>query len=109
MDNPLDTSPQQVARIAAKAQDLWIADGKPACGADSYREQAADLIGMERNPDAGQIPVDPPVPVGPDGQPIEDARLEDNLGNPGGSLNERDDKRETPFPTWQQAEKDLES
>lgn len=107
MDNPLEDSPQKEARILAKAKELWTADGKPACGLDAYREQASELIGMESNPDAGQIPVTSPVPVGPYGQPVEQAWLEDNLGNPGGSMNELDDRQEVPFATRQEEEKFL--
>lgn len=107
MDNPLENSPQKEARIFAKAKELWAADGKPTCGPDAYREQASDLIGMESDPDAGQIPVHSPVPVGPYGQPLEEAWLEENLGNPGGSMNELDDKQEVPFATRGDEEKYL--
>ncbi|NHO32968.1 hypothetical protein [Acetobacter fallax] len=107
MDNPLEDSPKRDAKIRATAKELWIADGKPTCGADGYMEAAADLVGMEINPDAGQVPVDSPVPLGPDGEPVEDARLQENLGNPGGHMNELDDKQEVPFGTYQQEAKTL--
>ncbi|OUJ15399.1 hypothetical protein [Acetobacter sp. DsW_063] len=99
MQNPLEESPARQARIKARAKALWEADGKPTCGPEGYLEAAGDLVGMEINPEAGQEPVDPAVPLGPDGRPIEDARLQDNLGDPGGSMNERDELRETPFGT----------
>ena len=102
MSNPLEQSPQQNARILAKAHEMWERDGKPACGPEAYKEKAADLIGMESAPDAGQIPVKPFSPVGPEGEPVEEAWLEENLGNPGGSTNELDDKREVPFATRRQ-------
>lgn len=107
MENPLESSPERDARILAKAKEMWVADGKPASGPDAYKEAAADLIGMELNADAGQIPVEPPVPLDPNGQPIEEAWLEENLGNPGGYMNELDNKRETPFATRQDEEKAL--
>ncbi|MBV1829184.1 DUF2934 domain-containing protein [Komagataeibacter sp. AV436] len=99
MQNPLATTPETEARITAKAQELWEADGKPGCGAAAYREAASELIGMESNPDAGQIPVDSPVPLDANGQPIEEAWLEENLGNSGGSMDELDDRQEVPFAT----------
>ncbi|GAN95618.1 hypothetical protein Geu3261_0031_023 [Komagataeibacter europaeus NBRC 3261] len=102
MVNPLETTPQTEARITAKAKELWEADGRPGCGPDAYRENASELIGMESNPDAGQIPVDSPVPLDANGQPIEEAFLEENLGNSGGSMDELDDKQEVPFPTRQE-------
>ncbi|GBQ22647.1 hypothetical protein ACLRDC_06575 [Gluconacetobacter sacchari] len=107
MENPLDSSPERDARILAKAKEMWVADGRPASGPDAYMEAASDLIGMELNADAGQIPVASPVPLDANGQPIEEAWLEDNLGNPGGSMNPLDDKRETPFATRQEEEKTL--
>ncbi|MFW7270138.1 hypothetical protein ACMAUO_19660 [Gluconacetobacter sp. Hr-1-5] len=107
MENPLESSPERDARILAKAKEMWIADGKPGAGPDAYKEAASDLIGMELNADAGQIPVESPVPLDANGQPIEDARLEENLGNPGGYMNELDNKRETPFATRQEEEKAL--
>ncbi|MBV1835011.1 MULTISPECIES: hypothetical protein [Novacetimonas] len=99
MDNPLQDTPQKEARILAKAKELWTADGKPGCGPEAYKEAASELIGMESNPDAGQIPVESPVPLDANGQPIEQAWLEENLGNEGGSMNELDDKQEVPFAT----------
>lgn len=107
MENPLETSAKTEARIAAKAKEMWAADGKPACGPDAYKESASELIGMELNPDAGQIPVDSPVPLDPNGQPVEQAWLEENLGNSGGSMNELDDKQEIPFATREEEEKAL--
>ncbi|EHH67506.1 hypothetical protein [Gluconobacter morbifer] len=99
MENPLKDSPQQEARILAKAKELWEADGKPACGPEGYKEEATDLIGMALNSDAGEVPVKSPVPLDANGQPIEEAWTQENLGNPGGDMNELDDKQEVPFAT----------
>ncbi|AQS88512.1 hypothetical protein AA101099_0364 [Neoasaia chiangmaiensis NBRC 101099] len=108
MDNPLEDSPQRAARILAKARELWAADSKPACGPEGYREAATDLVGMESNPDAGQKPVQSPVRLAANGQPIEEAWLEENLGNSGGDMNELDNKREVPFATRKEESEDLE-
>lgn len=107
MENPLEASPERDARILAKAKEMWEADGKPAAGPEAYKEAASDLIGMELNADAGQIPVDSAVPLDANGQPIEQAWLEDNLGNAGGSMNELDTRQETPFATRKEEEKAL--
>ncbi|BAK82908.1 hypothetical protein GLX_04960 [Komagataeibacter medellinensis NBRC 3288] len=109
MDNPLETTPQTQARIAAKAKEMWEADGRPGCGPQAYTEAASELIGMESNPDAGQVPVDSPVPLDANGQPVEQAWLEENLGNPGGSEDELDDRREVPFATRQEEEDALKN
>ncbi|MCE2563687.1 hypothetical protein [Komagataeibacter sp. FNDCF1] len=97
MDNPLETSAKTQARITTKAKEMWVADGKPGCGPEAYTEAASELIGMESNPDAGQIPVESPVPLDENGQPVEQAWVEENLGNSGGSQDELDDRREVPF------------
>ncbi|MCH4089921.1 hypothetical protein [Acetobacter sp.] len=99
MENPLEDSPQRDARIKARANEMWVADGKPTCGPEGYLEAATDLVGMELNPDAGEIPVEFPVPLAPNGQPIENAKIQENLGNPGGSMDELDDRQEVPFGT----------
>lgn len=62
---------------------------------------------MESNPDAGQIPVDSPVPLDANGEPIEQAWLEENLGNSGGSMDELDDRQEVPFATREEEAKAL--
>ncbi|GBR13666.1 DUF2934 domain-containing protein [Asaia spathodeae] len=78
--NPLVDSPERDARIKAKAQELWEADGKPGCGADAYLENASEIIGMEENPHAGEIPVkDLPEPKFADVQ-VENAEIQKNLG-----------------------------
>ncbi|MBV1836617.1 hypothetical protein [Acetobacter estunensis] len=107
MDNPLEDSPKRDAQIKAKAREMWIADGKPTCGPEGYMEAATDLVGMTINPDAGEIPVEPEVPIGPEGEPIEDARIQENLGNLGGSMDEQDDRQEVPFGTREEEAKAL--
>lgn len=78
--NPLIDTPQRKARIAAKAKELWEADGKPHCGPDAYLENASEIIGMEENPHAGEIPVeDLPEAQFADVQ-IENAEIQQNLG-----------------------------
>lgn len=107
MENPLENSPARDAKIRARAKEMWIADGKPTCGPDGYMEAASELVGMEINPDAGEIPVESPVPVGPEGQPVEDARIQENLGDPGGSMDELGDRQEVPFGTREEEVKAL--
>lgn len=62
--NPLAPDPARDRKIKARAKELWEADGKPGCGPDAYMEQAADLIGMEANPHAGELPPDGPDTAG---------------------------------------------
>ncbi|AQS87137.1 hypothetical protein AA101099_1063 [Neoasaia chiangmaiensis NBRC 101099] len=78
--NPLAPSPERDAKIRAKANELWTADGKPDCGATAYHEQASEIIGMEEHPHAGEISVnDLPPPDRADIQ-VENAEIQENLG-----------------------------
>jgi len=78
--NPLVDSPERDARIAAKAKELWEADGKPGCGPEAYHENASEIVGMEEHPHAGEISVkDLPDPQFADVQ-VENAEIQQNLG-----------------------------
>ncbi|CAI9121719.1 DUF2934 domain-containing protein [Brytella acorum] len=95
-DNPLEPSETRNARIQARARALWEADGKPGCGADAYLEQAGDLVGMEENPTAGEIPVsDLPPPDLADIQ-VENARIQENLGEFPERLTDQGDRAHFP-------------
>lgn len=41
--------PSLEARIRAKAQELWRADGRPDGGPDAYRDQASELVAIKEN------------------------------------------------------------
>lgn len=103
-----DSAPKK-ARVTALMQELWKADQSPACGPEAYREKAEELASMEQHPHAGEVSPRPEWPVGPNGQPIEEAWIEDNLGNPGGAMNELDDHRETPYATRKEEAEHLRS
>ncbi|WP_025886659.1 hypothetical protein [Asaia prunellae] len=78
--NPLVDSPERDKRIEAKSRELWEAEDRPDCGPEVYREKAAEIIGMEDNPHAGEIPVSSlPEPQLADVQ-IEEAEIQKNLG-----------------------------
>ena len=60
-------------RIAARADALWEAAGRPNGPRERFSDDARALIGMEENPMAGTID--------PDAEPvIEEAELMANLG-----------------------------
>jgi hypothetical protein len=85
-------------KIRERAYALWEADGCPH-GADlEFWERARELIGMESNPDAGQIPN--PVHPGEDrpfsAPPVEEAELQENLGEFPGRQTDQGEKKPTP-------------
>ncbi|WP_336945093.1 DUF2934 domain-containing protein [Asaia sp. HN010] len=94
--NPLIDSPEREARIAAKARELWEADGKPGCGAGAYRENASEIVGMEEHPHSGEIPVDRL----PDAQfadvQVENAEIQKNLGEFPERLTDQGDRDHFP-------------
>jgi len=92
-DNPLDPSARDLARIRARAEKLWQEDGSPDGGSAPYLEQARELDGMETHPDAGQIPLDSPDATG---ARVEEADIQDNLGEFPNLLTDQGDAPQTP-------------
>ncbi len=80
-NNPLENDPAREERIRGRAYALWEADGGPAGRDLDYWERARELVGMEESSGAGQMPV--PSPDDPSvimGQAVEEASIQDNLG-----------------------------
>ena len=98
-DNPLETSPEREARIDAVARELWEADGKPAGREPEFRERADELVRMEMAGNVGQAPN--PMTQGEriPGVMVEEASIQDNLGEfPGASgAADQGEKRMTPM------------
>lgn len=69
------------ARIRERAESLWRDAGSPATGVDVFLDDARTLIAIEDDPKAGTLPN--PMRhdnTGPEGEPIEPARILDNEG-----------------------------
>ena len=98
-DNPLEENPERTKRIEARAKHLWEADGSPDGNMDDYTERADELIRMEDAAGTGQLPnpmtQDEPMP----GVLVEEASIQENLGEfPGGSsVADQGEWRETPM------------
>ena len=79
--NPLEDDPAREQRIRERAYELWEADGRPHGSDLEYWERARELVGMEDSRQTGQLPVpdidDPSVILG---QPVEEASIQENLG-----------------------------
>ena len=91
--NPLDiTNEEYQQRIRERAYLLWEEDGRPEGRADEYWDRARFLIGIEDNPTAGEIPPDAKHDV------VDEASLQDNLGEFPDRLTDQGDRRETPYP-----------
>lgn len=85
-------------RIRERAYHLWEADGRPHGGELDYWERARELVGMEENPQAGQLPNpvaehrDPTAP-----ERVEQAAIQENYGEVPG-LADQGEQQQTPAP-----------
>ena len=98
-DNPLDPSPEHDARVAKLADELWRADGSPAGRMDEYRERADTLARME---EAGPTGLEPNPMTQNElipGVIVEEASIQENLGEFPAAANMGDQGRwrETPM------------
>ena len=79
--NPLENDPARDERIRERAYALWEAEGKPHGNDLEYWERARELVGMSDSGETGQMKVpdinDPSVIAG---QPVEEASIQQNLG-----------------------------
>ena len=81
--NPLDDGDgARQQRIRERAYHLWEADGRPNGGEAEFWERASELIGMEESAGAAELPNPATLPgADPDRtQPVEEASIQENLG-----------------------------
>ena len=103
----IDPDPAREARIAARAREMWDADGSPAGQLPEFHERARELMAIVDNPAAGQLPI-PPAPNDmafadestlpkPGGEAvIEEADIQENLGEFPGAYTDQGDRQQTP-------------
>ncbi|MBV9784022.1 MAG: DUF2934 domain-containing protein [Acidisphaera sp.] len=96
-DNPLEDTPERLQRIRERAYHLWQADGSPHGRDLEYWERARELIGMEENPGAGQLPATQ-EPV------IEEADIQENLGEFPDRFADQGERQPTPTRRRRKAE-----
>lgn len=85
-------------RIRERAHRLWEQDGQPHGQDLEFWERARELVGMESSPSAGLLPN--PVPPGEDRPPaptrVDEAILEENLGEFPGRFTDQGDRPQSP-------------
>ncbi len=98
-DNPLEMTPERQGRIDARATQLWEADGSPPGQMADYKERADELIRMEDAAGTGQLPNPMTQNERMPGVVVEEASIQENLGEfPGGSsVADQGEWRETPM------------
>ena len=95
--NPLADDPAREHRIRVRAYHLWIDLGRPHGQDTELWERARELVGMEDAGDAGQLAN--PQAAGQDPsaeQPVEEAFLQDNLGEFPGRFADQGEVQQTP-------------
>ena len=81
-DSPLAPSASHLQRIRVRAYRLWESEGRPVGQSEAYWERARELDAIEHvAPLAIENPVTKHPPQTSDGVLIEDASLQENLGN----------------------------
>ncbi len=97
--NPLEEDPEREHRIRDRAYHLWVEGGRPHGRHDEFWERASALVAMEENAGSGQLAN--PQTTGEDptlGEPVEEASLQDNLGDFPDHLTDENEGRSTPKP-----------
>ena len=106
MANPLKFDPARDEIIRERAYHLWESEGRPEGRAAEYWERASELVQMEESGNPGQLPnpiaegVDPTAPEG-----VEEAFIQENLGEFPGQLTDQGDATLTPKPRKPRAKK----
>jgi hypothetical protein len=78
--NPLAVDPDREQRVRERAYQLWEADGRPHGRDVEYWERARELVGMEESADSGLLPNPAAHPGSPHETGIEEAAIQENLG-----------------------------
>lgn len=95
-DNPLaPRSAQAEQRIRERAYHLWEADGAPHGRDREYWERAEILDRMEAAPHAGELPYPKP---GDENPPVEEAAIQQNLGEFPDRFADQGERSQTPQP-----------
>ncbi len=96
-DNPLEDSPERDQRIRELAYRLWDQDGGPHGRDTEYWERARELIGIQDSPGAGRVHEPILRNTAVNGEIIEEASIQDNLGEFPDRFTDQGDRRETPM------------
>jgi hypothetical protein len=96
--NPLAIDPEREQRTRERAYHLWETDGKPHGRDVEYWERARELIGMEESAGSGLLPNPQTTPGHPRETGIEEAQIQENLGEFPDRLADQGNVKPTPTP-----------
>jgi hypothetical protein len=101
--NPLSVDPDYEHRVRERAYALWETDGKPHGRDVEYWERARTLIGMEESAGSGLLPNPATTPDSPRETGIEEASIQENLGEFPDRLADQGEVKPTPAPRRKRA------
>jgi hypothetical protein len=96
--NPLAFDSAREERVRERAYHLWETDGKPHGRDVEYWERARELVGMEESAGSGLLPNPQTVPRSPRETGIEEADIQENLGEFPGRFTDQGEVAPTPAP-----------
>ena len=94
IQNPLATDPKREHHIRERAYHLWESEGKPHGRDVEYWERARELVGMEESAGSGLLSAS----GSPHETDIEEADIQENLGEFPGLMTDQGDAEVTPAP-----------
>jgi hypothetical protein len=101
--NPLSVDPDHEHRVRERAYLLWESDGRPHGRDVEYWERARALIGMEESAGSGLLPNPSTTPGSPRETGIEEASIQENLGEFPDRLADQGEVKTTPAPKRKRA------
>ena len=96
--NPLMIDPNHEQRVRERAYLLWEADGKPHGRDVEYWERARELVAIEDSAGSGLLPNPAKHPESPRETGIEEAEIQENLGEFPDRLADQGEVKATPTP-----------
>ena len=96
--NPLVMDPEREQRVRERAYLLWEADGKPHGRDVEYWERARELVGMEESAGSGLLPNPEAEPNSPRETGVEEAEIQQNLGEFPDRFTDQGEVQPTPAP-----------
>ena len=96
--NPLSVDPDHENRVRERAYLLWESDGKPHGRDVEYWERARQLIGMEDSAGSGLLPNPARARNSRRETGVEEAEIQENLGEFPDRLADQGEVRPTPAP-----------
>jgi DUF2934 family protein len=96
--NPLAVDPDREQRVRERAYHLWEVEGKPHGRDVEFWERARELVSIEESAGSGQLPDPATQPDSPRETGVEEASIQENLGEFPDRLADQEEVKSTPAP-----------